>query len=88
MLKEHFRLVPTGATSVPRMLDETGRALLHVYALGWAITGTHGVLAVTMTYWRGGSSSEEAEESEAEEEEKKKMEELEEGEERGDESVP
>ncbi|KAI0248917.1 hypothetical protein BJV78DRAFT_1232494 [Lactifluus subvellereus] len=46
--------------------------------------------SVEASVWhrRGGSSSEEAEESEAEEEEKKKMEELEEGEERGDESVP
>ncbi|KAI0246888.1 hypothetical protein BJV78DRAFT_1355873 [Lactifluus subvellereus] len=45
---------------------------------------------VEASVWRrrGGSSNEEVVESEAEEEEKKRMEELEEGEERGDEPVP
>ncbi|KAI0247510.1 hypothetical protein BJV78DRAFT_1157161 [Lactifluus subvellereus] len=45
---------------------------------------------VEASVWRrrGGSSSKEVVESEAEEEEKKRMEELEEGEERGDEPVP
>ncbi|KAI0250307.1 hypothetical protein BJV78DRAFT_589497 [Lactifluus subvellereus] len=46
--------------------------------------------SVEASVWRrrGGSSSEEAVESDAEEEEKKRIEELEEGEERGDEPVP